>query len=133
LIQATLSKLSKPTSRIKEHKDSLPLPVRHGGMGLIIPTNSRERHFQTSVKICEPLVSLILQQDASGLLESQLHQREEKKVVHQSNRQLAHDDAVVIHSWLSKSQQAAIDQANEKGASSWLSTKISTSCHGSGK
>ena len=103
-------------------RELLALPVRLGGLGITMPTSCRERHFQTSVRICEPLVSLILQHDESNLPESQSQQREERNAAHQSNRQRAEEDAKAIHPRLSKSQQTAREQASEKGASSWLST-----------
>ncbi len=47
----------------KSTRDLLALPVRHGGMGLMNPTDTSIHHFQTSEMMTTPLTEIILSQD----------------------------------------------------------------------
>ena len=110
-------------------RDLLSLPARAGGLGIIKPTNTASQYFGASKKVTEPLVSIIHQQSISYPDQIQADQRQAKKAVCNCNRIAATEEAEAIKQRLSSSQQVTMDQASERGASSWL-TAISIAEYG---
>ena len=101
-------------------RDLLSLPARSGGLGVTNPSKTASQQFGASKKVTEPLVSIIHQQSINYPDHIQAHQRQAKKAVRNCNRIAATEEAEAIKQRLSSSQQVAMDQASERGASSWL-------------
>ena len=70
--------------------------------------------------ISDPLVSLIIEQSPHHPEHSRATQKAAKATVRINNRASAQEQAKALRPQLPKSQQFGMDQASEKGASSWL-------------
>ena len=95
----------------------MPHPVgvvsrRGGGM--------QDHEYLSSTKTAAPLKDLILQQCSENPLESIEAQLTAKKEVHKRNRERTRATAATLRATVDISTQQAIDLAQEKGASSWL-------------
>jgi len=98
----------------------LALPARHGGLGIPMPTAVARRQFPACSSVTAPLVELIQQQSTIYPVEARLKQRQVKAAIRTSNRSDATNEAIALKPKLSNAQQCAMEQASEKGASSWL-------------
>lgn len=98
----------------------LALPARHGGLGIPIPTAAAQRQFLACSSISAPLVEVIKQQNTNYPMEVRLKQRHAKAAIRTNNRNDAAEEAMALKPKLSNAQQCAMEQASEKGASSWL-------------
>ncbi len=108
----------QPTFNLKV-REVLSLPVRLGGLGISIPSKSASTKFSTSEKVTAPLVILISDQeprynvDYEKLKEIKTKIRSDK-VQNQTSR------LTDLKKDLSPSLKRALDLAEEKGASTWL-------------
>jgi hypothetical protein len=103
-------------------RELLALPARHRGLGILNPTKYAKSQFLSSSCVSTPLVSLICQGNSNYSEDIQAQQRQAKAMVRSENRKYAIDEAENVRAKLSGSEQLAMDQASEKGASSWLTT-----------
>ena len=101
-------------------RELLALPARHGGLGILDPTKCANSQFSASSKVSEPLASLIQQQKVDYPMQTQVEQRQAKATIRSSHRKAVIEEVDVIKSKLPKTQQTAMEQASEKGASAWL-------------
>ena len=103
-------------------RELLALPARLGGLALANPVKLAEFEFYASSKITAPLSQEIMSQTLrypDTIIERQI---KEKTVTHQERRQLSNRLAQSIHESLTPSLKRSMDLAQEKGASSWLTS-----------
>ena len=115
----------------EDERKLLALPVRHGGLGIAIPSEMASNQFGASSTITEPLVSRICQQpyetsDEYDVNTSQIQLRKEVSRCRRMNQQ---EEASNLKESISTTLQKSMDLAAEKGASSWL-TAIPIEEHG---
>ena len=103
-------------------RDLFSLPARLGGIGLINPTKSSSLQHQASSSISAPLKEQILAQNNEYSMECIDAQVEAKVEAQKRQRNHAKDSATALKASSSHSLQRAMDLAQEKGASSWLTT-----------
>ena len=115
----SLTGRSPPNDSIHE---LLSLPARHGGLGLVNPAKNSRSQYQASTSISEPLKDLILAQIHEYSLDCIDAQVKAKSKVHRLNCDNAKDLATALRGTLSCTLQRAMDLAQEKGASSWLTS-----------
>ena len=100
-------------------RDLLSLPARLGGIGIVNPSKSNH-NLDASKKVTEPLQRAILSSSQVNSYETISQQHQNKQDV---QRQL-HDSQRLLQEEIKKSSTAtllrAIELAEEKGASSWL-------------
>ena len=96
------------------------LPVRHGGLGIRIPSKNAERELQSSLLVTSPLVSRILDQSQEYGYEVIADQLQSKATIRNKNKETSAKEADDLYSHLPVQQQKAVELAKEKGASTWL-------------
>ena len=94
--------------------------ARHGGLGIPIPTAVTSHQLRAWSSATAPLLELIQQQSNNYLVEARIKQRQLKATISTSNHNDAAEEAKALKPKLSNAQQRAMEQAGEKGASSWL-------------
>ena len=103
-----------------EERELLSLPVRLGGVGINDPTTSAYTEYVTSTQTSAPPVALIIAQENNYSID----QRELRKIK-ADTRALKHkkhkERAKELKKTFKPPLQRAVDQAMEKGASTWLS------------
>jgi len=97
----------------------LSLPVHLGGLGILSPVKNATHEHTSSMRISAPLALLITQQcmPPTDLL---LTTHEIKLQVRSEKRQTLKAAADVLKTRLTPSLQRAMELAQEKGASKWL-------------
>ena len=103
-------------------RELLALPARLGGLALANPVKLAEIGFYASSKITAPLSQEIMSQTLrypDTIIDRQI---KEKTVTHQERRQLSNWLAQSSHESLTPSLKRSMDLAQEKGASSWLTS-----------
>ena len=103
-------------------RDLLALPACLGGLGIPIPTSTASGYFADCSQITAPLVKLINEQIPDYTQETHVAQLETKSNVRLSNRNRIVAQAKALKDHLPKSKQMSLEQASEKGASSWLTS-----------
>jgi len=103
-------------------RELLALPARLGGLGLVNPTSLPSSEFQASISISAPLKDLILQQKSGYSVECLEAQVKAKTTAKKIKSDKAKSSAASLRASTSTQSQRAMDLAQEKGASSWLST-----------
>ena len=98
---------------------SFALPTRLGGLGLVNPTELDDDYI-ASLKITSPLKEHILTQEFEYSFEVFEEQVLAKQEVHKLNRERSCAAAADLKLRLSPVLQHAVDLAQEKGASNWL-------------
>ena len=101
-------------------RDLLALPARLGGMGLINPTQTANQEFEASVKVTGPLSCCLLDQTLEYSDETEAEQRLAKREVRQLKHQKQFSIATELRPNLPAHLKYAMDLAQEKGASNWL-------------
>jgi hypothetical protein len=99
----------------------LSLPARLGGLGTLPPTDLCNE-FDNSLKVTSPLVSLILSQSKEYSYEIYCDQMTCKNEIRNVKRSRQNTRASEICKNLPTDLQYAMELAQEKGASSWLTT-----------
>ena len=103
-----------------EGRDLLALPSRLGGIGLLNPTKLGNEAFAASIEVTRPMVKSILNQEGSYSQEVQSDQLTAAAETRKKNRALQSTTASDLKSDLTSDLQRAMDLAQEKGASNWL-------------
>ncbi len=91
-------------------------------MGIVNPTKLSSPEYRASTNISAPLRDLILEQNreySSECLEAQVNA---KRDAHKLNRDVAMSSATRLRATIPTSLQRAMDLAQEKGASTWLTS-----------
>ena len=101
-------------------RDLLALPMRHGGLGIANPTTLSSPYYHASKLLTNPLVSLIVSQEASESVDPDTIVAIKKDVIN-LNRLRQAQQANNVKDQLPESLKRQADLASEKGASSWLS------------
>ena len=103
-------------------RELFALPARLGGLGIVIPTSRSSQEYSASVSISAPLSHLIISQQSDytfEVIEAQIHA---KQAVQRERLKDCNTSASQIKSRLCDSLKHAIDLAQEKGASAWLTS-----------
>ena len=103
-------------------RELLALPVRLGGLGIVNPTLLPNTEYLASVEVSAPLKDLILNQEAEYPFQCLDAQIQAKRAAHKQNRKCAKSSATTLRATISAPLQRAMDLAQEKGASSWLTS-----------
>ena len=98
----------------------LALPARLGGLGIINPSHSSQSMYLASSMISAPLTNLISAQQDDYSYECIAAQLGGKAEVRNSRRRDVGDAASELRTRLPACLQRAVDLAQERGASSWL-------------
>lgn len=106
----------------ESERDLLALPARLGGIALANPTQATDTEFLSSTKITEALTEAILHQDFQYTDEVIARQLEAKTEVHKLRREQASQASEQLKESISHSLKWSMDLAQEKGASSWLTS-----------
>ncbi len=101
-------------------RDILELPVRYGGLGIINPVRVAQREYLCSRKMTQPLVNLICQQNCSLDDLDREEIMKVKSVIEKEKANLLNQRRLELHEQAGHRLQNNLDQAMEKGASSWL-------------
>ena len=96
------------------------LPARLGGLNITDPSSFANDQFNASQQVTKPLVDLILSESQSYPYEVLAEQIDVKSTIKSRRRHLGLVAAQVIRESLTPPLQLAMDLAQEKGASSWL-------------
>ena len=107
---------------VDQDRDLFGLPARLGGLGLRNPVRSADDEFCASKKITRPLKDHILLQQHDYSYEVFTEQMLAKAEVRKQNRDRIDERANLLQQAAAPSLQRIIDLAQEKGASSWLTT-----------
>ena len=105
-------------------RELMALPVRLGGLGIPILMRSAPSQLRLSLRISDPLVSLIIEQSPHYPGHSRATQKAAKATVRIDNRDSAQEQAKALRPQLVKSHQFRMDQASKKGASSWMTALL---------
>ncbi len=108
----------QPTFNLKV-REVLSLPVRLGGLGISIPSESASSEFSTSEKVTAPLVTLITDQEPRYNVDYE-KLKEIKAKIRSDKAQNQTSRLTDLRKDLSPSLKRALDLAEEKGASTWL-------------
>ena len=103
-------------------RDLLALPARLGGIALVNPTKVSDAEFSASVRITKSLKDAILQMNPQYIHDVISNQLKAKADVHKLKWQQEISAATDLKQALSSSLKRAMDLAQEKGASSWLTS-----------
>ena len=101
-------------------RELIALPARLGGLGIPIPMRIAATQFRSSLRISDPLASLIIEQCPHYLEHTVAVQKAAKATVRTNNQVCASAEAETLRPQRTKPQQFGMDQASEKGISSWL-------------
>ena len=115
--------LPAPTGRLalsNAERELIALPAQLGGLGISIPTRSANRQQVSCSQVTAPLVDLINSNAMDYPREVQQEQKEMKAKVQSRNREKAAEDAEAGKASLTKGQQNVVEQASERGGSTWL-------------
>ena len=98
----------------------LALPPRVGGLGIINPTTAFVKEHKHSREVCQPLTTLIVNQD-HDLSDTCSAMQQRKKVVQVQREKGALDKASILRPALPEFLQRAMEVVSDKGASQWFS------------
>jgi hypothetical protein len=101
----------------EDERTLLSLPVRLGGMGIPIPTKASRKQYDASRRVTAAVIQKI--EDPLREMNAQ-DQTTIFQAIHKENRQSVGEEAMVLKESLQPSQRRAMEQASERGASSWL-------------
>ena len=96
------------------------LPARLGGLNIGNPSSFANEQFSASEQVTKPLVDLILSKEQTYPYETLVEQADAKTTIKTRRRQQGLEAATNIHISLTPPMQLAMNLAQEKGASSWL-------------
>lgn len=105
-----------------EMRDLLALPARLGGIALTNPTSAADVEFLSSTKVSDPLKQAILQQSFEYPDYVINEQVEAKGEVRSMKREQSAQAAEILKQSLSTSLKRSMDLAQEKSASTWLTS-----------
>ena len=100
----------------------LGLPARLRGLGLINPTKIASTQHKASINISAPLKDRILAQHHEYPLDCVDAQLDAKRAAQKLHHDSAKEAATSLKDTITSSLQCAMDLAQEKGASSWLTS-----------
>jgi len=95
----------------------LSLPIQEGRLGLVEQSKVASYHYQNSVKVTSPLVSILTDKSSTAVLVAHDTMMAIKQDVRNSNHTAVRDD---IYKQLTTSLKKCVDIASEEGASFWF-------------
>ena len=95
------------------------LPVRYGGLGIQMPSEIASEHFESSMKISAPLVTIMILQ--GDTLPDEKEVRSLKAEVNSKKEEALKRKVEEIEETVSPTVRRSMNDAREPGASSWLS------------
>ena len=111
--------LGRPVNQ--HERDILELPVRCGGLGIINPVRIASREYAFSVALTKDLVSLINQQDQDITKLDMGKMKEKKEELRKQKDEFLSQRFKMLYNGSSHLLKNHLNQAREKGASTWLS------------
>ena len=102
-------------------RELVALPVRLGGMGLINPTMIADQEYKASKEVTKSLTQCLIDQCQEYSDETEAEQRRAKREARKLKRQKHNSTATELRAILPAHLKYAMDLAQEKGASNWLS------------
>lgn len=102
-------------------RDWISLPIRFGGLGLFDPRKIAPLQYESSVRLCSPLVECLLQQSDTFSYDDQLQQYEMKKCNIKEREKFWECHTARVTEVLPPDRRRLMELAREKGASAWLS------------
>ena len=103
-------------------RELFALPARLGGLGIVNPASSSSREFDASVSISAPLNHLIKCQVTEYSGDTLAAQMRAKQEVRKQRQDILKSSAATLKVTLKASLKHAMDLAQEKGASTWLTS-----------
>ena len=103
-------------------RELFALPARLGGLGIVNPASSLSKEFPASCSISAPLSHLIKHQQSVYPWEIQDAQLSAKPEVCRQRSDDSKSAATTVKSALSTALKCAVDLAQERGASTWLTS-----------
>ena len=110
--------VGRPVSPLE--RDILELPVRYGGMGIINPSTTSSREYGCSKEVTKPLTSLISSQSLNSTNLDKSEVMEKKRELKKQKEAFFHQRYDMLYQQACPKLQRHLDQAREKGASTWL-------------
>ena len=108
------------TSITATERNLYSLPIKSGGLGIPILQDKADQDYSTSVQITAPLAAIMITQGSS--LPNPEEEQKIKNDVKKVNTNIAKQREEIVIASLGDITKKAVEQAKEKGASSWLST-----------
>ena len=112
--------VGRPVSNIE--RQIISLPYRYGGLGIQNPVETAETEFDTSIQVTEQLTKLIILQDMDVKKLDKPKIKETKAKLKSDKEEALKQKAIQLSQQLPAPQKRSLITAQEKGASSWLST-----------
>ena len=103
-------------------RELFALPARLGGLGIVNPASSSSREFDASVSISAPLSHLIKCQVTEYSGDTLAAQMGAKQEVRKQRQDILKSSAATLKVTLKASLKHAMDLAQEKGASTWITS-----------
>ena len=110
-------------------RELFALPCRHGGLGIPNPSLKASSHYENSLSVCNPMITLVLAQNSLLSPDVTEQQQKTKSLIHSANRNRSKQQSILVREKLLPHQQKLFDISNEKGVSSWL-TALPIKPHG---
>ena len=103
-------------------RELFSLPARLGGIAISNPSNTAELEFNSSIQVTIALKEAILQQEFHYTSETLTEQTKARSEVQKLRRDKAEQASLVLKDLLPRSLKFSMELAQEKGASSWLTS-----------
>ena len=103
-------------------RELLSLPARLGGIAISNPSNTAELEFNSSIQVTKALKEAILQQEFHYTSETLTEQTKARSEVQKLRRDKAEQASLLLKDFLPQSLKFSMELAQEKGASSWLTS-----------
>ena len=107
----------------RHERQILSLPCRLGGLGIEDPTAIADQHYIDSLHANQPLIDTIYEQLNELSVETIAAQKAKKAELSEKNRAAAQNKYKEVYAASSPETQRSLTLAQEKGASSWLTSK----------
>ena len=103
-------------------RELFSLPARLGGIAISNPSNTAELEFNSSIQVTKALKEAILQQEFHYTSETLTEQTKARSEVQKLGRDKAEQSSLLLKDLLPQSLKFSMELAQEKGASSWLTS-----------
>ena len=111
------------TTITRHERQVLSLPCRLGGLGIEDPAAISDQHYTDSLYANQPLIDTIFEQQNELSVETIAAQKKNKSLLSEKNRAAAQARYEEIYEASSDETKRCLILAQEKGASSWLTSK----------
>ena len=101
-------------------RDLLTLPARHGGLGIIKPMATADRQFSVSLRVTDPLSSLIANLVSEYPLDVFYEQTDFKNCIRNKNRKWSLNEVDNLKPQFPFDLGRSMEFARERGITSWL-------------